>query len=311
MTESKAKSSLIAKFALGAGVAALAGALIYSATRDGGASESAASAVATAGPAGTIETLEARTKKDPRDVEAWQLLGWSYFDAGRYSDAANAYREATALSPDRGVLWSSLGEAIVMASERDPMPREAADAFEKAASLDPKDPRARYFNAVRRDLSGDHKGAIDDWVALLRETPQGAPWETDLKRTIEQVGKINKIETAAVVASADAARATLKAPAGSVAAAAIPGPTRQQMSEAAQLPPGQQQAMVEGMVASLEGKLKANPANVDGWIMLMRSRMTLGETAKASAAFQSAVAANPSARARLTSEAKLLGVPGA
>jgi cytochrome c-type biogenesis protein CcmH len=80
------------------------------------------------------------------------------------------------------------------------------------------------------------------------------------------------------------------------------------MRAAATLPPHQQDAMVQTMVASLEAKLAANPGNVDGWIMLMRSRMTLGEAAKASAALKAAVAANPGEAARLQAEAAALGV---
>src|SRR3546814_3713041 len=66
-----------------------------------------------------------------------------------------------------------------------------------------------------------------------------------------------------------------------IAARAIPGPSRAEMEAASQLPKGQQDAMIAGMVDGLEAKLKADPADVDRWIMLMRSRMTLGETAKA------------------------------
>jgi cytochrome c-type biogenesis protein CcmH len=96
-----------------------------------------------------------------------------------------------------------------------------------------------------------------------------------------------------------------------VAARAIPGPTRADMEAASQLPKGQQDAMIEGMVSGLETKLKANPKDVDRWIMLMRSRMTLGETAKAAQALQDGIAANPAAAGRLKAQAQLLGVPGA
>src|SRR3546814_16145125 len=74
-----------------------------------------------------------------------------------------------------------------MASDSEPMPAAASEAFDKAIALDAKDPRARYFLAVRKDIGGDHQGAIDDWFALLSDTPRGAPWEADLRRTIEQV----------------------------------------------------------------------------------------------------------------------------
>jgi cytochrome c-type biogenesis protein CcmH len=68
--------------------------------------------------------------------------------------------------------------------------------------------------------------------------------------------------------------------------------------------------MVASMVEGLEAKLAKNPNNVNGWIMLMRSRMTLGETAKAKAAFDKSVAENPLSRSKLATEAKILGVPG-
>jgi cytochrome c-type biogenesis protein CcmH len=288
-----------------AGVAALS--VGFSLTRGGGEEAAAEpeSVPAAAAPARTIPELEAQLKADPSDVKAWQALGWSYFESGRYGNAVHAYRRATELAPEQAVLWSSLGEAVVMASEKDPMPKEAVAAFETAIAKDKADPRARYFLAVRRDLQGDHQGAIDDWFALLADTPPGAPWEADLRRTISQVADINKIDVKARLAAAQPA-----AHPSSVATAAIPGPSREQMQAASQLPPGQQQEMVQGMLESLEGKLKADPANVQGWIMLMRSRMTLGETAKASAAYKSAVAANPSQSVRIREAARTLGVPG-
>ena len=138
-------------------------------------------------------------------------LGFAQFDQGNYAEAVKAYAHATELSPRDAVLWSSLGEARVMASANDPMPPAALDAFRKAIALDRKDARARYFLAVQKDLQGDHQGAIADWLALLKDTPAGAPWDNDLQRTIEQVGKINKIEVASKIASATADRPTAQA----------------------------------------------------------------------------------------------------
>lgn len=279
------------------------------------AKEPAPSAPATAqrtnDPEAVISGLQDRVGANPNDAEGWQMLGWAYFESGRHADAVRAYRHATKLVPGNATFWSSLGEAAVMASEHDPMPKEAADAFDKAIALDPKDPRARYFLAVRKDLTKDHEGAIRDWLALLADTPPGAPWEADLRRTIEQVGKINRIDVAGRLARVKPTAPHPPMDSGmSMATAAIPGPSREQMQAAAQLPKGQQDAMVEGMVASLEARLKANPANVDGWIMLMRSRMTLGETAKAAAAYTQARAANPAQAGRIKDEARILGVPG-
>lgn len=291
--------------------------IAYNVLRDRGhdAEKPAEATAAQSGPPldadAVIRDLESRMKANPADAEGWQRLGWAYFASGRYPDAANAYRKATKLAPDNATFWSSLGEAVVMASEHDPMPQEAAAAFDRAVALDPKEPRARYFLAVRKDLKDDHEGAIRDWLALLADTPPGAPWETDLRRTIEQVGKIHKIDVSKRLAAVRPATGPHPPVGGmSVATAAIPGPSREQMQAASQLPKGQQDAMIEGMVSGLEDKLKSNPGNVDGWIMLMRSRMTLGETAKASATYKAARDANPGQAGRIRDEARLLGVPG-
>lgn len=301
------ESGKTARIVLAATAAVAVASIGYSLTREKGeapapeTSETGASA-----RPNDIAGLEARLKDRPDDVEGWQMLGWAYFDAGRYDDAVRAYRRATGLAPQQAVLWSSLGEALVMADENDPMPGEAVKAFETAIARDKADPRARYFLAVRKDLTGDHKGAIEDWFALLADTPAGAPWEADLRRTIAQVGKINGIDVAKRLAASEPS-----AHPATIATAAIPGPTREQMQAASQLPPGQQQEMVRGMVEGLEDRLKGDPANVQGWIMLMRSRMTLGETEKASAAYKAALAANPSQSVRIRDAARTLGVPGA
>jgi cytochrome c-type biogenesis protein CcmH len=260
---------------------------------------------AIAEPAGSIEDLVRRANAAPNDAAAWQKLGFAQFDAGNFAEAEVAYARATAISPQNAVLWSSLGEARVMASDSDPMPPPALDAFHKAIALDPKDPRARYFLAVQKDLQGEHEAAIGEWLALLKDTPAGAPWDNDLQRTIEQVGKINKIDVSSRLAAASANRPKA---APTQATMAIPGPSAQQLAAASSLPPGAQQTMAEGMVARLAAKLKADPKNADGWIMLMRSYRTLGRDAEARAALADAVAANPSRAAELRSAAASLGV---
>jgi len=260
-------------------------------------------------PEQAIAQLEARLKANPQDVEGWQLLGWSFFELGRFPEAATAYRKATALSPGNGELWSALGEALVMSSE-EPMPKDAAQAFSTAIAQDPKDPRARYFLAVQKDLAGDSRSAIEDWFALLADTPSGAPWEADLRRTIEQVGEKAKIDVKPRLAAITPAPAAPGTPA--VATAAIPGPTREQMAAASSLPPGQQDAMVRAMVDGLAARLAQNPRDADGWVRLIRSRMVLGEKAEARAALTNALKAfadDKPQQARFTAAARELGVP--
>ncbi|WP_395390976.1 tetratricopeptide repeat protein [Novosphingobium sp. BL-8A] len=269
-----------------------------------------ANALAPAATADPIGTLEQATRNAPTDATAWQKLGFAYFAQNRYGEAADAYARAAAIAPDKAVLWSALGEARVMASEHDPMPAPALEAFRKAAALDKADPRARYFLAVKRDLDGDHAGALDDWLALLRDSPADAPWRGDLIRTIDQVATINHLDVKAKLAAMQAlpAAALPHAQEMPLAAQGIPGPNAGDIAAAARLAPHEQRAMADGMVAKLEARLAADPSNVDGWIMLMRSRMTLGEADKARKALTDAIAANPSHATDLRQQAEVLGI---
>lgn len=256
----------------------------------------------------TLEQLEAEAQADPDNPQGWQRLGLAQFQSNEFEKAASAYERATQADDESAVLWSSLGEARVMASPDDPMPPAAVEAFERTLALDPGDPRARYFMAVRRDLSGDHEGAIGDWLALLADTPPGAPWETDLVRTIQQVGAINEIAVDARIASASGARDILPGDAMAAERQAARGPTTEQMAAAAALPASEQQNMAEGMVARLAQRLQNEPGDVDGWVMLMRSYRQLGRDGAARDARDSAIAANPDKRDEIESAAEMLGV---
>jgi len=284
----------------------------------------AGSAAAPSAPAGqqqpsvdeVIAKLEARLKADPNDAEGWRMLGWSYYQTERYAEAATALKRATELDPKNPEYFSMLGEALVLASkDGDGVPPDAVAAFDKALALDPKDSRARYFHAVKLDLAGQHQAALDEWFALLKDSPADAPWVGDVREVIQSVGKKHNIEVAKRLAETSPAPATngFTTNGQDLASAGIPGPTRDQMQAAQGLPKGQQDAMIQGMVDGLEAKLQANPNNAQGWIMLMRSRMQLGEQKKAQLALSQALAAfkNDGATSRQIREAAAtLGVPG-
>lgn len=263
-----------------------------------------ASAASPSAASDPLTTLEARVKDQPDDSEAWSALAGAYYDAGRFDEAVTAYDAAVKLAPQRAVLWSGRGEARVMASPRDPMPAAAAADFEQALARDPRDPRARYFLAVKLDLAGDHQGAIDRWLGLLADTPPGAVWEADLRRTIEQAGKINRIDVAKRLAAVRQPAPALPAP----GIAAVAGLSAADISRASAMRPAEQRQMAEGMTARLADKLKRDPANVDGWIMLIRSRVNLGQMDQARAALEAAVAANPGKTAQLREQAAALGL---
>jgi cytochrome c-type biogenesis protein CcmH len=254
----------------------------------------------------SIAALEQKLAQNPNDAEGWRMLGWSHFNIGDYAKAAEAYRNAAKIAPDRGDYWSSLGESLVQ-DATGPFEPEAVTAFRRALSIDPKDPRARYFLGVHKDLEGDSQGAINDWIALLNDTPKGAPWEQGVRDTITKVAAEHKIDVSGrMVASAPN---TLPS---SPATDAIPGPSASQLAQASSLPPSQQATMVNEMVNGLERKLDTDGRNEAGWLRLMRARMVMGQNEKAKQARDKALQifrADKAATGRIKAASDTLGIP--
>jgi len=259
-------------------------------------------------PMGDVSTmiagLEGRLQQNPNDAQGWQMLGWSYMRVGRPADAAKAYGRAASLDPGNAEYLSAQGEAMVQSEGK--VSDDAAAIFRHALKGDANDPRARYFLAIYRDQQGDHKGAMSDFITLLKSAPPDAPWTTQVRNYVEDLAKDQHIDISSQLPPAPAA-----APAPQ---AGQPGPTGDQVAAASQMSDADRQAMIHTMVDRLAGELKANPKDSGGWVRLMRARMVLGETGKAAEAYRQArqaFAGTPAAQAALQEAAKSLGVPGA
>ncbi len=257
-----------------------------------------------------IAELEAKMRQTPNDPEGWRMLGWSYMQTGRFADSAGAYGRAAALDPANADYKSAQGEALVKAADGHVTP-DAQAAFAAAYKIDPTDPRSRYFLAAAKDQAGDHAGAMNDWIALLKSAPPGAPWAAEVRGFVVRIAasRGEDVSSRLPPAPPPPAQAT-----GPDAAPAAGGPTPDQVAAAQQLPAGDQQTMIHNMVDGLAAKLKANPKNADGWVNLMRARMVLHDPQAATAAYHDAMKAfngSPSDQSMLSQAAKQLNVPGA
>jgi cytochrome c-type biogenesis protein CcmH len=147
-----------------------------------------------------IERLAARLKTSPEDIEGWQMLGRSYFQTGRYQQAATAYARAVELEPSSAEFKLAYDEAKAKASEN--------DNSETALSL----------------------------------------------------------QTEAVGTGGD-------------------GPSVDKVTKSAAMPPNESDAAIRSMADRLEG----SPRDIEGWTLLMRSRVVLGEREVAATAFRKAL----------------------
>jgi tetratricopeptide (TPR) repeat protein len=106
--------------------------------------------------------------------------------------AVKAMQRATELAPDDTRTWYELGNAEDALGR----PLEAADAWSRAADLDPWDSRPRRREAVARSRMGDVDGAIHALETLIathaREPAHYAPDHLNLAVTLVHHGQTDR-----------------------------------------------------------------------------------------------------------------------
>ena len=248
-----------------------------------------------------IARLETRLQKDSKDGEGFRMLGWSYVMTGRPEKALPAYKRALELLPDNATVHAGYGEALAGAAGGTVTP-EAKAHFDKALTLDPKEPRAIYFEGLWLAQNGQQRQALDKWVALANAGSADAPWQPEVRGKIADLAAKLNVDMSG----------KLRTPATSAGTAGPPN--ADQAAAISNMPPAQQQASIDSMVEGLAAKLKANPKDAAGWAMLVRSRMVLKQDDKAAqdlAAARKALAGDAEGLATVDAAARSAGVPGA
>jgi cytochrome c-type biogenesis protein CcmH len=201
-----------------------------------------------------VAKLIARLQANPKDAEGWRMLGWSQFNLQHYTESADAYEKALALTPDNIDYKSAYAEAIVQMSQGIVTPKATA-LFAEVLAKQPKDSRGRFYDALAHEQSGDQSGALDRWLALLADTPADAGWREDVKQRVVDLGKATGRDVSAALLTPS-----------------LPATGGQQT-----LAQPEKDAMVAGMIAKLAAKLEANPKDRDGWAMMIRSLSVSGD----------------------------------
>lgn len=214
-----------------------------------------------------VARLRAGVEENPGDAEAWTDLAQALLGLERYSEAADTYRRAILLSPDEAGLHSALGEALTIEGGGFISP-EAVKAFGAALELNAEEVVSKYYLGEYALQEGNGQVALDRWLALYEELPGDTPWLPLLDQRIREVAASLGLELPAILAEKPPERP--------------PTPTAEEIQ---QMDPEDQQAMIEGMVASLTTRLEANPADLEGWAMLGRSLLVLGRDREAITAF--------------------------
>lgn len=115
--------------------------------------------------------LEARLREQPGDGDGWKLLGRTYVVMGNYPKAAEAYGEALRISNGQDVdAMLGVAEAQVLMDETG-FEGEAGRAFERAAELQPDNPKALWYAGLTAYRAQDLQTARQRWTALRALAP--------------------------------------------------------------------------------------------------------------------------------------------
>lgn len=242
-----------------------------------------------------IGKAEDHLRENPNDGRGWDVLAPIYLRTGRVRDAEAAYENAIRLLGSTARRQSGLGETLVAASGG-AVTDEARAAFEKAAKLEPGDPKASFFLALGLAQDGKKDEALKAFQAMEKEASADAPWLPAVQQQIAALGGTPQ------------AGGTAKSGAG-----APPGnPTAEDMAAAQDMSAGDRIAMIRGMVGRLDARLRDDPRNLEGWMRLVRSYMVLNEPDKAKDALSRALAVFPAGSEdgkALVTLAQGLGIP--
>ena len=198
-----------------------------------------------------VAHLAERLKSEPGNLEGWVLLAQSYGKLERLPEAVEAWRKAAALAPDDPEIASDLAQALTITNQG-LVPDEASRLLEAVLAKLPDDPRASHYLALARLQAGDDQGALDRWTKLVAASPEDAPWLPLVRQRIADVAEKLHLDATAVTPK--------------------PLPAKGNATD--------RSAALRAMADDLTAKLKANPADIEGWLRLIGAYETLGDLPK-------------------------------
>ncbi|MEQ1890134.1 MAG: c-type cytochrome biogenesis protein CcmI [Alphaproteobacteria bacterium] len=240
------------------------------------------------------QKLAARLVTSPRDIQGWMLLGRSYVTLEDFPKAIAAYGKAVALAGDKPAPMVLAEYAETLVQGNNGLVGEDAQAqFHKVLEIVANEPRSQFYLGLAKAQAGDAKGALADWVALLKQAAPGASWAGAVREQAQEVANFLKVDLASLLPEQAPiqAAAPVQEPAPPISQ---PGPDAGAMASAAAMPESERKQMIESMVARLAARLgSVEKDNVDGWLQLARAYGVLGRSPDSLAALGRAVEAGP------------------
>lgn len=217
-----------------------------------------------------VAKAERHLVDNPDDGKGWDVLAPIYLNTMQIDQAEKAFRNAIRLLGPSPARLDGLAETLINASDGT-VSDDARKALEASLAIEPTNPHAKFYIALSLEQAGKTTEAKAAFEALAKESLAGAPWLPAVNEHIASNGGPEAVGDAKTLS----------------------GPTQADIDAVQKLSGADQRQAIRNMVESLDGKLAADPRNLDGWVRLMRSYAVLKENDKAAAAFARALTVFP------------------
>jgi len=120
-----------------------------------------------------VDSLAARLKDNPDDMEGWVMLGRSYTIMGRFDEASTVYAKLVQMDPDNPRFLSDYADMLAMTSNGS-LQGKPAELISKALDIDPDYPKALALAGTLEFERGKFGQAVTYWERLLNVIPAEA-----------------------------------------------------------------------------------------------------------------------------------------
>jgi cytochrome c-type biogenesis protein CcmH len=132
-----------------------------------------------------LDSLIARLREQPDDVEGWIMLGRTYAIMQRFNEAKIAYERVVALSPESPELLVDYADIVAMTNGGS-LQGEPMELVNKALSLSPKNPKALALAGTAAFEQKNFKQAASYWEKLLVQIPPESKLAQSVKESITE-----------------------------------------------------------------------------------------------------------------------------
>ncbi len=132
-----------------------------------------------------LDSLIARLRDQPDDLEGWIMLGRTYAIMQRFNEAKIAYERVLALSPESPELLVDYADIVAMTNDGSLLGKPM-ELINRALSLDPENPKALALAGTAAFEQNNFKQAAVYWEKLLVQIPPESKLAQSVKTSIAE-----------------------------------------------------------------------------------------------------------------------------